>query len=132
MPDPCPHNIGWPSPQLERRQRRDNHPFGQRLLGLSEQWGLWNTPKGNPGQNYPVASTALASWQRVLLKKEKKGGGPPKFPVWATKNVVVCTWVGKEFPDMRWNEREIKFIRVGDAIRTAGQIKGDLTLNRGP
>ena len=131
MPDPCPHNIGWPSPQLERRQRRDHHPFGRRLLGLSEQWGLWNTPKGNPGQNYPVASTALASWQRVLLKKEKKGGGPPKVPVWATKNVVVCTWVGKEFPDMRCNEREIKFIRVGDAVRTAGQLKGELTLNGG-
>ena len=39
---------------------------------------------------------------------------------------------GKEFPDMRQNEREIKFIRVGDAVRTAGQLKGELTLNRGP
>ena len=66
------------------------------------------------------------------MKKEKKGGGPPKFPVWATKNVVVCTWVGKEFPDMRWNEREIKFIRVGDAVRTAGPFKGEPTLNKGP
>ena len=46
--------------------------------------------------------------------------------------VVVQAWVGKEFPDMRQNEREIKFIRVGDAVRTVGQLKGELMLNRGP
>ena len=40
--------------------------------------------------------------------------------------------VGKEFPDMRQNEREIMFIRVGDAARTAGQLKGEPMLNRGP
>ena len=34
--------------------------------------------------------------------------------------------VGKEFPDMRQNEREIKCVRVGDAVRTAGQLKQDL------
>ena len=33
---------------------------------------------------------------------------------------------------MRQNEREIKFIRVGDAVTTVGQLKGELTLNRGP
>ena len=38
----------------------------------------------------------------------------------------------KEFPDMSQNEREIKFIRVGDAVRIAGQLKGEPTLNRGP
>ena len=47
-------------------------------------------------------------------------------------SVMVQAWVGKEFPDMRQNEREIKFIRMGDAVRTAGQLKGKLTLNRGP
>ena len=44
--------------------------------------------------------------------------------------VVVRAWVGKEFPDMRQNEREIKFIRVRDAVRTLDQLKGELTLNR--
>ena len=34
--------------------------------------------------------------------------------------VVVQTQGGKEFPDMRQNEREIKFMRVGDAVRTVG------------
>ena len=47
-------------------------------------------------------------------------------------NVVVHARVGKEFPDMRQNEREIKFIRMGNAVRTMGQFKGDPTLNRGP
>ena len=46
------------------------------------------------------------------------------------KNVVVQAGVGKEFPDMRQNEREIKFIRMGDAVRTVGWPKGEWTLNR--
>ena len=45
---------------------------------------------------------------------------------------MVQARVGKEFPDMRQNEREIKFIRIGEAVRTAGQLKGESTLNRGP
>ena len=46
--------------------------------------------------------------------------------------VVVQAWVGKEFPDMRQNEREIKFIRVGDAVRTVGLLKGEPMLNGCP
>ena len=38
---------------------------------------------------------------------------------------MLLVWVGKEFPDMRQNEREIKFIRMGDTVRTAGQLKGE-------
>ena len=34
--------------------------------------------------------------------------------------VVVYAQVGKEFPDMRQNERRIEFIRVGDAVRAVG------------
>jgi len=45
---------------------------------------------------------------------------------------VVWVQVGKEFPDMRQNEREIKFIRMRDAIRTVGQLKGEPTFNRSP
>ena len=45
---------------------------------------------------------------------------------------MVHVRVGKEFPYMRQNEGEIKFITVGDAVTTAGQLKGELTLNRGP
>ena len=45
---------------------------------------------------------------------------------------MVWAQVEKEFPDMRQNEREIKFIRVGEAVWTVGQRKGELTLNRGP
>ena len=41
-------------------------------------------------------------------------------------------WAGKEFSDVRQNEREIKFTRVGDTVRTAGQLRGEPTLNRGP
>ena len=48
------------------------------------------------------------------------------------RSVVVWAQVGKEFPDMRQNEREIKFIRVGDVVKTVGQLNGELTLNGGP
>ena len=43
---------------------------------------------------------------------------------------VVWAQAGKDFPDMR-QEREIKVIRVGDAVRRAGQLKG-AELSRGP
>ena len=68
------------------------------------------------------------------MKKEKRGGGgrDPKFPVQATKNLMVQVQVGKEFPDMRQNEMEIKFIRVGDIVRTVGQLKGEWMLSGGP
>ena len=46
--------------------------------------------------------------------------------------IMVHVRVGKEFPYMGQNEGEIKFITVGDAVTTAGQLKGELTLNRGP
>ena len=45
--------------------------------------------------------------------------------------VMVLVRVRKEFPDMRQNEREIKLIRMGDAVRTVGQLKGEPTLNKG-
>ena len=45
---------------------------------------------------------------------------------------MVHARVGKEFPDMRQNERKIKFITLGDAVRTAGWLKGKQMLNRAP
>ena len=38
--------------------------------------------------------------------------------------VMVCVQVGKEFTDMRQNERRTEFIRVGDTIRTSRWLKG--------
>ena len=44
---------------------------------------------------------------------------------------MVHAWVGKEFPDMRQNERRIKFIRVGGPVRTVGWLKGELNVFTG-
>ena len=33
-------------------------------------------------------------------------------------------WVGKELPDMRQSEREIKFIRMGDTVKNSGLAQG--------
>ena len=41
---------------------------------------------------------------------------------------MVCAQVGKEFPDTRYNERRIEFIRMGDTVRTVGQLKGEQML----
>ena len=41
--------------------------------------------------------------------------------------VGVCVRFGKEFPDMRQNERRIKFTREGDTVGTVDWLKGDLT-----
>ena len=38
--------------------------------------------------------------------------------------IMVHAWAGKEFQDMRQNERRIRFIRLGDKIRTAALLKG--------
>ena len=46
--------------------------------------------------------------------------------------VMVQAQAGEEFQDMRQNERKVKFIRVGDTVRTVGQLKEELTFNRGP
>ena len=45
---------------------------------------------------------------------------------------MVHARVEKEFPDTRQNERKIKFIRLRDAVRTAGWLKEEQTLNRAP
>ena len=37
---------------------------------------------------------------------------------------MVQAWVGNEFPDRRQNEREIKFIRVGDVLMNSGPAQG--------
>lgn len=43
---------------------------------------------------------------------------------------MVCVQFGREFPDTRQNEKRIKFLRTGDGVRKAGQLKGELVLNR--
>ena len=41
---------------------------------------------------------------------------------------MVCAEVGKEFPDTRCSKRRIEFIRMGDTVRTVGQLKGEQML----
>ena len=40
-----------------------------------------------------------------------------------TIHVMVCVWDGKEFPGMRQNEKRIEFVRTGDDVRAAGQLR---------
>ena len=43
------------------------------------------------------------------------------------ESVTVCAQVGTEFPDMRQNERRVKFINVGYVVRTGGWLMGEPT-----
>ena len=52
--------------------------------------------------------------------------------IYDVEGAMIRVWNGKEFPDMKQNEKEVKFIRVGDADRTVGQLEGELMLSRGP
>ena len=54
----------------------------------------------------------LACSQRVPRNEERRWGrrSPRRCPRTGHQNVVVCTWVGKEFPDTRQNVKKIEFI----------------------
>ena len=39
------------------------------------------------------------------------------------KTVMLQAWAGKQFPAVRQYERKIEFVRTGDAVRIAGQLK---------
>ena len=63
---------------------------------------------------------------RVRQRPSPYGVGGESGPLSVSKsgslsNVVVRVQVGKEFLDMRQNKREIKFIRVGDAVNGPAQ-----------
>ena len=45
-------------------------------------------------------------------------------------SVVVLVQVGKEFSDIRWNERRTVYYSRGP-VGTAGRLKGELTLLMG-
>ena len=64
--------------------------------------------------------------KRVVSRKETPSSQyrPPKMS-WSRHRL-------EKNLDMRHNEREIKFIRMEDAVRTVGQLKGKRTLNSGP
>ena len=44
---------------------------------------------------------------------------------------MVRLWAGKEFPDTRQSDREIKFVRMGDTVKTVGWLKGEPTVEQG-
>ena len=66
----------------------------------------------------------ISIWEQSRIKYSN-------FLFFIPSPVMVWAWVGKEFSDMRQNEREIKFIRKGDIIRTACQFNRELLLNKG-
>lgn len=49
---------------------------------------------------------------------------PPKHPV---SPVVVCAGAGKKISGQETERKRIEFIRAGDAVRTASQLKGKPT-----
>ena len=63
------------------------------------------------------------------LSRDPRAQQPTELPfLEVMRHSVVCVvlvHVGKEFPEMRRNERRTNFIRVGDAVRTVCWLKGE-------
>ena len=70
-------------------------------------------------------SLCLLHWHAVFAPELPGKPNTLLFKVGFPLYVVVRAQVGKEFPDMRQNGRAIKFLRMGDAVRTA-QGKTDI------
>lgn len=65
-------------------------------------------------------------------KASEAGCGDGLNVVWdKLETLMVCVQFGREFPDMRQNEKRIKFLEQ-ETARKAGQPWGELVLNRGP
>ena len=86
------------------------------LTPLSLKFLVWKMVMIKPVLQGRIPAAEAAEWHSLCLNL-----GP---------TVMVHAWVGKEFSDMKQNEKRIKFIRVGDAFRTVDQLKGELTFNR--
>ena len=82
------------------------------VLGHSWQWGLGNRPESDPGQvtEFLRCCHRLLPAHRGSSEKEQVREETLN-PNIGHQNSVVCAWVGKEFPNIRQNERRIKFIR---------------------
>ena len=98
----------------------------------------WGFPGGSDGKESACNGGDLGSiaglgrWVSVSAAGHPAPPGIPLAdPRCRQPLVVVRAWVGKEFPDVRQNERRIKFIRAGDAVRTMGQLKGEPATHRG-
>ena len=119
----------------------------------SQEMQAWSLGQEDPLEWEMATHSSIHAW-KILLAEEPGGLKSGELQSWTwlsmcthphneywfthllssrSQNLhLVGVWVGKEFPDMRQNEREIKFIRVGDAVNTVGQSKGEPALNRGP
>ena len=77
-----------------------------------------------------MGSHRAAQWLNSSLPvgADTKEGGRSRRRQGLHTHIKVCpvavgVQAGKEFPDTRQDERRIEFIRVGDAVRTAGRLK---------
>ena len=74
-----------------------------------------------------LPETNILFEKKWLITREKKEFPGLYIYVFIWNLVMVCVQVGTEFPDMRQNERRVKFVRVGDTGGKAGRLKGKLT-----
>lgn len=87
-------------------------------------------PNKRHWEAYSLTQAAQAEVQerRAPMSLGKQGGNQGVLPGGVLTRLKPCVmvpgWVVKEFSDRRQNKRRIEFIRVGDTVGTAGQLKG--------
>ena len=110
---------------LEKEMATHSSVLAWRIPGTGEPGGLPSMGSHRVGHDWSgLAAVAVFnsfSWFMNYLSKRARSG----------ISVLVCVQVGKELPEMRQNEREIKFIWVEDAVRMAGQLKREPTFEQG-
>ena len=74
-----------------------------------------------------LPETNILFEKKWLITREKKEFPGLYIYVFIWNLVMLCARVGTEFPDMRQNERRVKFINVGYVVRTGGWLMGEPT-----
>ena len=92
-------------------------------------WYLYSSPfffQHALVQNFHFNSVKnnISIWEQSRIKYSN-------FLFFIPSTVMVWAWIGKESPDMRQNERKIKFIRMGGTVRTACPFNRELSPNKG-
>ena len=90
-------------------------PAGHQLLS-TQQLTLSSTFSSS---SLPFQVPRGSGWPLLFHRTVRMGSG------------VVRLRAGKEFPDTRQSDREIKFVRVGDTAKTLGWLKGEPTVEQG-
>ena len=110
----CACNFNWPGPQLKGEWGKEERR-ALTLLGGS-YWGIVDFGAFGTCQRVPLArvpqllpqtlACSQAVWRKRNERRKESRGKPPWEAPYGPLNVVICAWVGKEFPNTEYFRKE--------------------------